>query len=151
MASSLRLDLENMVTKHQPPKKQVDENAANAFIASVVRSRRARLNKPLLSFQRGLVAFHPNRCSVTVERWALDYWPVYTTCVLTPELKDGRLTATVEAGYIGRLPIHPKVARYMEVLFIDMLAAFNSDLKSVSKLNAIELQDKTLTLTATAP
>jgi hypothetical protein len=151
LASSLRFDLEKMATQHQPPQKQVDEQTVNAFIASVARSRRVALDHPLLPFKRALVAFHEQRCSVTAERALLGYYSIYVTCDLALELKDGRLSATIESGHIGRLPIHPKIAKSMGVLFGDVASVFDPTLKLVSKLGAIELHDKNLTLTATTP
>jgi hypothetical protein len=151
LVSSLRFDLESMVTKHQPPQRQIDENTANAFIASVVRSRRAALDHPLLRFKRAVVAFHEDRCSVTAERSWMDYWSIYTTCGLATELKEGRLTAKIESARIGRLPIHPKIAQFMGILFNDLRSAFEQDLKFVSKMRGFEFHDKNLTLTAPAP
>jgi hypothetical protein len=151
LASELQFDLEKMATKHQPPQKQVDEQTANAFIASVARSRHTSLDHPLLPFKRAVVKFEENRCSITTERALLGYYSVYITCRLVPQLKDGRLAATIESGRIGRLPIHPKIAQSMGVLFRDVRFVFDSTLKLVTKLSAIELHDKNLTLTAPAP
>ena len=151
LASSLQFDLEKMATKHQPPQRQVDEQTANAFIASIVRSRHTLVDHPLLPFKRAFVTFHENRCSVTAERALLGYYSVYITCDLTPQLKDGRFNAPIQSASIGRLPIHPNIAKYMGVLFRDVTSIFGATLKMVSKLSAIEFHDKNLTLTAPQP
>ena len=151
MVSSLRFELERMATHHEPPQMQVDEQTANGFVAAVVKTRHAALDHPLLQFKRALIAFREKRCSVTTERALMGYYSVYITCDLAPELKDGRLTANIQSGHIGRLPIHPKIAKSMGVLFGDMASVFDANLKLVSKLSAIELHDKNLTLTASAP
>ena len=151
LVSSVRFDLESMATKHQPSKIQVNEETANGLIASVVKSKHARLDKPLLQFSRGLVTFQEGRCSVTAERLLFGYWSVYTTCGLVPELKNGRLTAKIESGRVGRLPIHPKLAKFMGVTLSDLAFALDSDLRLVAKVGAIDLHDKNLTLTAVTP
>ncbi|HEY4284687.1 MAG TPA: hypothetical protein VGM62_16620 [Chthoniobacterales bacterium] len=151
LVSSLRFDLENMVTKRQPVRKEISQEEANAFVASALKSKQAALDKPFLPYKRTLVAIHPHRLAVTVERSLNGFWPIYTTCLYSPELKDGHLSAKVEGGWIGRLPIHPKLARYMGGLFSDVWSVLRPDAKLVSKLAAIDLQEKSVTLMAVAP
>jgi hypothetical protein len=148
LVSSLRFDLESMVSKRQPPQKQISEEEANAFIAAALKSKQAALDEPLLPFKRAFVALHEQRFAITAERSLMDYWSVYTSCGLIPELKDGRLSVKIESGHIGRLPIHPKLARFMAALFGDIATALDRDSKLLSKMGAIDLHEKTLTLTA---
>src|SRR5205814_9711479 len=129
LVSSLRFDMQNMVSKHQTPQKQIDEDTANGCIASVVKLKHPALDHPLLPFKRAVVAFGEGRCSITAERSVMDYWSFYTTCGFVPGLKDGQLTAKIQSGRIGRLPIHPKIARFMGVLFSDIGSALDQDLK----------------------
>jgi hypothetical protein len=148
MISSLRFDLEAMATKGQPPAKQVSEEEANSFLTSALRPKQTALDKPLLPFKRAVVAFHENSCVITTQRSLSDYWPVYASCSFTPELKSGKLLGKINGGWIGRLPIHPKLAPYMGVMFGDVAVALDRDLKLIRKLGAIELHEKTVTLTA---
>ena len=151
LVSTLRFDLEDMATKRKPLRKEISEEEANAFVASALRSKQSSLDKPFLPFKRVLVALRPHRLDVTAERSLDGYWSVYTTCLYSPELKDGRLSAKIEGGHIGRLPIHPKLARFMGVLFSDVWSALDRDAKLIMKLGAIELNEKSATLTASAP
>jgi hypothetical protein len=148
MISSLRFDLESMATKGQPPTKQVTDEEATSFLTSALKPKQTALDKPLLPFKRAVVAFHENRCVITTERSVSDYWPVYASCSFTPELKSGKLLGKINGGWIGRLPIHPKLAQYMGVMFADVATALDRDLKLVAKLGAIELHEKTVTLSA---
>jgi hypothetical protein len=151
LVSSLRFDLENMSTKHQPAQKQVGEEEANAFVASVLRPKQSSLDQPFLAFKRALLSFHEKRCAVTVERSISNYWSIYTACVYSLELRDGKFSGSVEAGYIGRLPVHPKLARFIGFLIGDVRAALDRDVKLVSKLGAVEFHDKSVTLSAVKP
>lgn len=146
--SSLRIVLENMAIKHQPDQRVLSEGETNAFLASSVRAKRLSLDKPFLAFNRLLVAFHEKRCVVTTERAVSGYWPVYTTCIIVPELKDGQLSAKIEAGWIGRLPIHPKIAKFMGILYGDVWSALDRDVKLLTKLGTFELHEKNVILTA---
>jgi hypothetical protein len=151
LVSSLRFDLESMATKRVPTRKEVTEQEANVFVASALKSKQLALDLPLLSFKRALVTFHEQRCAIITERAVSDYWPLYVTCIYAPELKDGHITAKVEGGRIGRLPIHPKLAQYMNVLLGDVFAAFDRDAKLLSKIGGWELHEKSVTLIAPTP
>jgi hypothetical protein len=150
MISSLRFDLESMTTKGQPPQKQISEEEANGFLTSALKPKQAALDKPLLPFKRAVVAFHESGCLITTERSLSDYWPVYTSVSFKPELKSGKLSGKIDGGRIGRLPIHPKLAQFMGVMFGDVVKALDLDLKQVTKLGAIEVHEKTATLSVAA-
>src|SRR3954467_11649850 len=145
LVSSLRFDLESMATKRVPARREVTEQDANVFVASALKSKQAALDLPLLSFKRALVTFHEQRCAIITERAVSDYWPVYATCIYAPELKDGHISAKIEGGRIGRLPIHPKLAQYLNVLFGDVFAALDRDAKLISKIGGWELHEKSVT------
>lgn len=151
LISSLRIDLEGMTTKGQPAQKQVSEEEANGFIASALKTKQTALDKPLLTFKRAVVSIREGRGAITTERQVSGYWPVYTSCSFAPVLKDGKLLGKIQGGHIGRLPIHPKLAQHMGVLFGDVIAVLDRDFKLISKLGAIELHDKSVTLRAPTP
>ena len=151
LVSSFRLDLENMVSKRQPVQKQFTEEQVNAFLASALKSKQTSLDKPLLNFKRAILGFSNQRCTVTVERSLLGTYSIYTTSVYSAQLKDGHLSGEIQAGRIGRLPIHPKLAQYMGALVGDVGSALDRDLKLVAKLGAIEFGDKNVTVIALTP
>jgi hypothetical protein len=148
LTSSIRIDAESMISKHQPAEKQLTEDQVNAFLAAALRSKQSNLDKPLLGFKRTVVTLHEQRCAVSVERALLGYWSIYTTCLYSPELSGGRLSGKIEAGYIGRMPIHPKIAQRMGVLLGDVGSALDPDLKLVSRMGGLQLHEKTVTLKA---
>ena len=148
LISTLRADLESMTKKGQPAEKQISEADANKFLASALKTKQTTLDKPLLSFKRTLVAFREGHCVFTTERSLSDYWSVYTSCSYVPEVKDGKLLGKIEGGRIGRLPIHPQLARYMGILFGDVATALDRDIKMISKLGAVEFHDQSVTLKA---
>ena len=151
LVSSVRFDLESMATKHQPPSKEFTEEQANGYLTSKVKQKQSVLDKPFLPFKRAVVGFHNGNCVLTVERSIGGFWSVYTTCSYVPELKNGKLSATINSGKIGRLPIHPQIARYMGVLQGDLKGPLDADLKLLSHLSGIELRDKTVNLVAATP
>ena len=62
-------------------------------------------------------------------------------------LQNGTLTASNNGGRIGRMPIHPEVMKYGDVLFADLWGALDSEKKLVSKMGTIEFHPKTVILT----
>ena len=147
VASQMRFDVETMSAKRQPPQLQYAEEQANAYLSYALRPKRTALDKPLLDFQRAVVAFGEQRCRVTAERSVFGY-SVYTTCMYSPLLDHGHLIAPVTAGSIGRLPIHPKLAQFMNIVFADVWSALNRDVKMLAKIGAIEFHDKNVVLKA---
>lgn len=150
LVSQIRFDLESMSTKHQPPQVQYTEDQADAFLSSALRSKQLSLNHPLLDFKRALVAFREKSCEVTTERSLFGY-SVYTSCIYSPGLVDGRLVAPSIGGRVGRLRIHPKIAQFMGIFFADVWSALDHDVKTLSKLGAVEFHDKNVVLIAAAP
>lgn len=151
LVSSVRFDLENMASKHQPPRREFSEDQVNGVLTSALKTKQTALDKPFLPFKRGVVRLYEQRCDVTAERSIGGYLSVFTTCSYVPELKGGHLSGTITGARIGRLAIHPKIAQYMGTLLGDLRPALDSDLKLLSRMGAIELHDKTLVVTAPSP
>ena len=62
-------------------------------------------------------------------------------------LQNGTLTASNNGGSIGRMPIHPMIMKFGDILFTDLWTALDREKKSVSKMDAIEFHLKTVILT----
>jgi hypothetical protein len=146
LASQIRFDLERAVTRHQPPLLQYTDEQINGFLVYALKPKQKSLDEPLLDFKRAVVGFREGVLDVTMER-SLFGFSVYTTWNFAPKLVGGKFTGTTKGASIGRLPIHPQVAQFMGVLFIDLRAALDSEMKLVSKFQALEFHDKNVVLT----
>ncbi len=150
LPSQIRFDLENMSSARRLPQQvQYSQDQVNAFLSSAVRSKQSTLNKPLLDFKRVSVAFGENRFAVTTERSFLGY-PLYATCSYTPVLNNGKIVVASKGGKIGRLQIHPEIARFMGILFGDVCSVLKQEIKMVTKLRGIQFHDKNVILVAQA-
>lgn len=147
LGSQIRLDLESLTTRHQPPQLQYTEDQVNAYLGYALRPKQSSLNKPLLFFKRALVGFGEGSCAVTAER-SFFGCSVYTSCTYAPAVTQGKLVVSNKGGRIGRLSIHPQVTQFMGVLFSDVWSALDREKKLVAKLGAIEFHDKNVVLTA---
>jgi hypothetical protein len=140
----INLDLENAVMNHQTAPLQYTETQVNAYLGSALKSKQAALSK-LLQFERAFVSFDETACRVTAERSLLGY-SVYTSTSSKVSVQNGTLSATNTGGSIGRLPIHPLIMKYGDVMFADLWAALDREKKSVAKMGAIEFHPQAVVL-----
>jgi hypothetical protein len=61
-------------------------------------------------------------------------------------LENGTLKASNNGGKIGRLPVHPFLMKYADVVFGDLWAALDRERKAVAKMNGIEFHPQAVVL-----
>jgi hypothetical protein len=120
------------------------EAQVNAYLGGALRSKQAALSK-LLQFERALVKFDESSCRITVER-SLFGFSVYTATSHIVSLQDGKLVASNNGGSIGRLPIHPALMKYADILFGDLWTALDREKKLVMKMGGMEFHPQTVIL-----
>ena len=141
----INLDLENAAMNHGQAPLQYTEAQVNAYLGSALKSKQAALSK-LLQFERAIVSFDENVCRITAQR-SLFGFSVFTTTSAKVTLQNGTLTASNNGGSIGRLPIHPLLMKFGDLLFGDLWTALDRERKSVAKMNAIEFHPQAVVLT----
>jgi hypothetical protein len=141
----INLDLENAATNHNPAPLPYTEAQVNAYLGSALKGKQAALSK-ILQFERAIVTFDEGSCRITAER-SLFGFSFFTTTSAKVALKDGVLNASNLGGNIGRLPIHPVLMKYADVIFADLWGALDRERKSVAKMNAIEFHPQAVVLT----
>ena len=141
----INLDLEKAIASHSAAPLQYSDVQVNAFLVNVGRSRQAAFNK-FPQFERAFVHLDEGVCRITEERSLLGF-SVFHEISYNVTLQNGTLTASSNGGRIGRMPIHPMVMKYGDILFKDLWSALDSERKAVSKMGAIEFHPKTVILT----
>jgi hypothetical protein len=141
----INLDLENATTSHSAAPLQYTEAQVNAYLVNVAKNKRATLSK-LLQFERVLVNFDEGVCRITAERSLLGF-SVFHAISYNVTLQNGTLTASNNGGSIGRMPIHPMIMKFGDILFTDLWTALDREKKSVSKMGAIEFHPQRVILT----
>lgn len=145
LASQTRIDMENAIMRHQPAQLQFSEDQVNAYLASALKTKQTALNKPLLEFKRALAAFREGACIITQER-AVFGFSLFASSGYSVRLNEGKLVTANRGGSIGRMPIHPKLMEFGDIMFADVWSALGPDIKLVSKFNGIEFHDKSAVL-----
>ncbi len=138
-------DLERVLARHEPTQVKYTDEQTNLFLAYNLKSKKKTLDKPLLEFKRAVAAFHEGTASVTMERAIFGY-SVFTTIDFAPQSKGGKADVKPTGGYIGRMPIHPEIAKYMNSLFLDLWGALERERKLASRLTSVEFHDKSVLL-----
>jgi hypothetical protein len=141
----INLELENATMNHVMTPMRYTEAQASAYLANALKSKQAALSK-LLQFERAFVNFDENVSRVTAERSLLGY-SIFTATSNKVTLQDGKIVATNNGGSIGRLPIHPALMKYADLIFSDLWTALERERKSISKMGAIEFHSKEVVLT----
>lgn len=142
----INLDLENAITNRSAAPLQYAETQVNDYLINVVKNKRAALSK-VLEFERAFVKFEEGVCQITAERSLLGF-SVYHALSNKVAFQNGALSISPNGGRIGRLPIHPMIMKYGDILFTDLWAVLDRDRKSVSKMATIEFHPKTVILSA---
>jgi hypothetical protein len=145
----ISLDLEKATTGHDAAPLQYTADQVNAYFANVTRTKQAALSK-FLQFERALVNFDEGVCRITAERSLLGF-SVFQAISYKVALQNGTLTATNNGGSIGRMPIHPMIMKYGDILFTDLWAAFDREKKLVAKMGTVEFHPKLVILTPKQP
>jgi hypothetical protein len=148
--SQIGLELESAVAYHRMPSVQFTQDQVNDYLKQVTKSKQKALSKPLLDFNRALVGFAEGKLTVTAERSVLGY-SLYTSTSLAVQMADGKFNLSNKGGAIGRLPVHPQVMQYLDIVFADLWSALDRERKLVAKASGIEFHDKSVLLNTAAP
>lgn len=140
------LDLENAAMDHRSKPITYTEADVNAYLDNVTKRKQSALKEWLLEFDRVIVGFDEGRCRITAQRSFFGF-PLYTTTFRAVESRDGKLVVSNHGGSIGRLPVHPGIMKFDDLLFGDLWVALSREAKTVSKMAALEFHPQSVVLT----
>jgi hypothetical protein len=149
MSPQINMDLETAVMEHRPPELRYSEEQVNAYLTYSLKSKQAALSK-VLQFERALMGFDERLARVTIER-SLFGFSIFTSGAYDASIANGKIVAKNKGGAIGRLPIHPAIMQYGDMLFADLWTALERDRKTIAKLGAIEFRPKLVVLRPALP
>ena len=141
------LELENLVTRARPPELDYSQDQVNAYLVYRLSSKKKVLSKPMLDFVSATAALRENEFTVAIERSLFGY-SLFSRASYQVQPLNGKISATASAGWIGRLPIHPAIMKYADVIFADLWSALDREKKLVAKAGAVSLHDGSVTITA---
>src|ERR1700736_5270927 len=111
LPSQIDLDLENAASYQKTGPLEYSQDQINAYLAYRLTSKKAALNKPLLTFVRATASFREGACTIAMERSLFGY-SIFSRTSYRVEVGAGKISATNNGGWIGRLPIHPAIMQF---------------------------------------
>jgi hypothetical protein len=145
LSTQINFELENAILYHRPPQLQYTQDQVNAYFGFALKSKQKSLDKPLLTFKRAFVAFREGACDITVERSLYGY-SLYSRASYRVAVNEGKIAASNNGGWIGRLPIFPQLMQVADIIFADLWSALDRERKLVAKMAGIELHDGSVIL-----
>ena len=119
----------------------------DAYLANALKRKKVKLDHPLISFERALVAFTEGNCRVIIERSIFGY-SIFTSGDYAVQIEGGKVTASPKSGAIGRMPIDPYMMPYAGFLFSDAVAVMDREHKLLNKVGSIQLREKEVVVTS---
>lgn len=138
------LELESAIRKAAPL--NYSDNDINAYLAYRLAGKRKALDKWFLKFERAAVVFKEGSCTIGWERSILGY-PIYSRASYRVDQGAKQISLVNTGGWVGRLPIHPSVMRYADIIFKDVWAALDRERKLVIKMNSVAFHDGNVAIT----
>jgi len=140
------LDLENAATFQKAGPLEYSQNQINAYLAYRLTSKKNALNKPFLTFVRTTASFRDGACTIGMERSLFGY-SIYSQTSYRVDAGAGKIAATNVGGWIGRLPIHPAIMQFADIIFADLWSALERERKLLGKMGAVSFHDGGVTIT----
>ena len=140
------LDLENAGSYQKAGPFEYSQEQVNAYLVYRLTSKKKALNKPLLDFVRTTASFREGACTISMERSLFGY-SIFTRTSYRVQTSAGKASATNVGGWIGRLPIHPAIMQYADIIFADLWFALDREHRLIGKMAAVNFHDGGVTIT----
>jgi hypothetical protein len=146
-APMINMDMVSAISSHRPTPLVYNEEQVNSYIASNLRRKDSPAKEGFFPLQRVLVKFQEGTCGINIERQLFGL-SIYSGGSYRVRIDNGKIISATTAGYIGRMPIHPALMKYADILLQKAWALLARERNSVAKLAGIEFHPQTVTLTA---
>ena len=146
LAPQIDLDLENAASYQKAGPLQYSQDQVNAYLTYRLISKKKALDNPLLTFVRATASFREGVCTISVERSLFGY-SLFSQASYRVDAGAGKIAATNNGGWIGRLPVHPAIMRFGDIIFADLWSALERERKLVGKMGAVNFHDASVTIT----
>lgn len=145
VSPQIDLDLENAHLRPSPLEYSQDQ--INAYLTYRLISKKKALTYPFLTFVRATASFREGACTIAMERSLFGY-SIFSRTSHRVETNAGKIAATNVGGWIGRLPIHPVVMQFGDIIFADLWSALDRERKLIGKMGAVNFHESSVTISA---
>jgi hypothetical protein len=146
-APMINMDLVSASSSRQTAPLIYSEAQVNSYLASLLRRKDSPAQAGVFPLKRTLVEFSEGICAIRIQR-ELFGLSVYAINSYRVTLDGGKIDATITSSSIGRMPIHPALAKGTNLLFAKVWETLGRERSSVAKAAAIEFHPQSVTLFA---
>jgi hypothetical protein len=141
------LDLENLASYQRPGPIEYSQEQINAYLVYRLTSKKKALNKPFLTFVRATALFREGECTIGLERSVFGY-SLFSRTSYRVDAAGGKFATTNTGGWIGRLPVHPVIMQFGDIIFADLWSALDRERKLIGKMGTVNFHDGSVTIAA---
>lgn len=146
-APMINMDMVSAVSSQQPAALVYSEEQVNSYLASNLRRKDGPAKEGYFPLRRILVRFQEGVCAINIERQLFGL-SIYSGSSYRVSLANGKIAAASTAGYIGRMPIHPELMKFTDIILHKAWTSLERERNSVAKLSGIEFHPQSVTLRA---
>ena len=144
-APMIGMDMMSAVSSHQAASLVYNEEQANSYLAAIVRRKDGPAQQGYFPLRRVFVQFQEGQCWVHVER-RISQLSFFCGSAYRVTINEGKITTANRGGYIGRMPIHPVLMKYADLLLGKAWECLARERKSVARMAGIEFHPQSVTL-----
>jgi transcription initiation factor TFIIIB Brf1 subunit/transcription initiation factor TFIIB len=134
----IRMVLENLLHAPGPRKLVLKEADINAYLKNSVKAKSAGLIGDEVKFMRAYVKLNEGEIRITTQQSLFDY-PLYGTIYYQLAIRDNTLQATCTGGNFGRLPVDPRLMKYLDIVFKQLWGALAPDKKLLDRAQSVDV------------
>ncbi len=147
-APLINMDMVSALSSHEPSSLRYEENQVNSYLAATLRRKDSPSQTGFFPLKRVFVQFQEGQCVIHIERRLLKL-SIYSGSSYRVTIANGKIGGQSTGGYIGRMPIHPAIMKYADVIFGKAWDSLARERNSFSRLAGVEFHPQAVTLLVT--
>jgi hypothetical protein len=141
----INMDMVSALSSRQPASLVYNEEQVDSYLASTVRRKDGPAQQGFFPLRRLFVQFQEGKCWIHLERRIFSF-SIFTGSAYRVAITNGKITKDSLGGYIGRMPIDPRLMNYADILFGKAWDSLARERNSVARLAGIEFHPNSVTL-----
>ena len=147
VSAPVQLDIELENATRKPLELNLSQQDVNAYLTYRLAGKKKTLSKPFLDFERAAVVLKEGAFVIGWERSFFGY-SIYSQSSFRMDSNGGKMSAVNIGGWIGRLPIHPALMKYADVISSDIWSALDRERRLLLKMGSVTIHDGSVTITS---
>ena len=141
----ISMDLLSALQTHNPPRLTYSSEDASAYLMSAIRRKDSPAKKGFFPIERLQVDFEEGICRFHMMRSFFGL-RIFEGAAYAVTLNEGKLAASYESGYVGRMPIHPQLMRLFGLAFHRSWETLSRERMQVARLAGLEFHPNSVSL-----